>query len=265
LIAGGMDAGGEFKVMKFEVMETNDRFRHLCYLVRFAPLILVSMLAGCVTTTPMNGSVPPESFVEIPVPASSRVGLFNHKDARSYIPIYGFFKQMQTIPAESELNAKLRELGFDAGKELQQILVSKLTLRDIQARSLSAERPDKIILPKLDLATLPLQEDSWAVLDARITGVALDADMSGTFRPLVALLVQLIEVRTNRVLYDNRFIYNGRAAKATRIPYDPRAQWTDIEAIKNDLPGVCEAIVAALDKMADLIAIDLSSKQAPAQ
>jgi hypothetical protein len=224
-------------------------------------LVLLTTTAGCVTTVPMRADLPSQSYVDVPVPASVPFGLFNYKDAKTLIPIYGDIKRVQAQVARNQLDAEMRAQGFDAGKELQRLLVARLTARRVQSRPLTAERPHDKMPPRVDLASLPLQDDTWAVLDARITGVSLMSDMSGEFRPQVALLVQLIEARTKRLLYDNRFIYNGRAAKAVRIPYDPGAQWTDIEAIRNDLPGVRAAIVAALDKMAELIAADLSSKR----
>lgn len=74
------------------------------------------------------------------------------------------------------------------------------------------------------------------------------------------MLVQLVEVRTKRVLYDKRFVCNTSSDKAVRVPYDPQAVWADVQALRNDVPGVRTAIVATLEKMADLIAADISSK-----
>ena len=45
-------------------MKTSDRLPLLRHLATLATLNLMSMLAGCVTTTPMSGSVPPQSFVD---------------------------------------------------------------------------------------------------------------------------------------------------------------------------------------------------------
>lgn len=227
--------------------------------VTLGVLIFFSALTGCVGTVPMSRGVPERSFVDIPVPASTRFGLYNYKDLKTFIPIYGDIKRVKTEVARYQLDAKLRESGFDAGVELQKLLAAKLNSHNVQARVLSAERPQQMMRPKVDVASLPLKADTWAVLDARFTGVGLNADMSGEFRPQVTLLVQLLDAHTQKVLYDNRFIYNGRMAKAVRIPYDPGAKWVDTEAIRNDLPGVCAAIVAALDKMAELIAADIVS------
>lgn len=232
----------------------------------FASAMLLATLSACISTTPMSKGAPPERYIDVPTPASTDFGVFNARDAKAFIPIYGEIKMIEARRAQSQLDTKLRERGFDAATELQRLLLTKLTLRDVKTRALQVDRPHKMIPPKIDLSKLPLQADAWAVLDARITGVGLDADMSGEFRPVVGVQVHLIEVVSRRVIYDNRFAYNMHlAAKTVHIPYDPRAQWESIEAIESDLPGVTDAVVGALDRIADLIAGEIGAKNVGAE
>jgi hypothetical protein len=124
-------------------------------------------------------------------PARWEVGDRTRADRKIWRVTYGRVSRAQITHSFVPESLDADEHGFDPAIELQRLLLTKLTLHDVKTRSIQAERPHKMIPPKVDLATLPLQGDTWAVLDARITGIGLDADMSGEFRPVIGVQVQL--------------------------------------------------------------------------
>jgi hypothetical protein len=98
------------------------------------------------------------------------------------------------------------------------------------------------------------------MIDARITGYGVLAEVSGEFRPFVAVIARLVDARSREVLYEKRFGYNYWFARSERIPFEPADRWSDIEAVENDIAGVEAAIRRGISKITTLIAADIGAK-----
>jgi hypothetical protein len=145
-------------------------------------------------------------------------------------------------------------------KQLQLALVRDIRAKSIDARSVEIPRAPELVPSAIDKSELPAVAPDWAMIDARITGYGILAEMSGEFRPFVCVIARLIDARTKQVLYEKRFGYNYSGVKVVRVPFDPADKWPTIEAVKNDPPGVEAAIGRGISKITALIAADLAAK-----
>src|SRR5262249_52965252 len=108
-------------------------------------------------------------------------------------------------------------------------------------------------------AEFPPAEGSWAMVDARVTGYGVSAEVSGEFRPWVTVIARLVAADSKKLLYEQRFTYNfWGGGKAIKIPFEPADQWADIEAVENDPGGVEAAIRRGVSKITALIAADMA-------
>jgi hypothetical protein len=219
------------------------------------------LLGGCISTRAMKEKVPEAASISILTP--SRQGgmvVLTMGDAKSWLPLYGFVKTMAAAGAQERVNQRLDDHGFDIGQELQQTLLASLRSQAVPAERVDIERPTEFIPSPLAKSALPDARGAWALLDAQITGYGLSTEMSGEFRPWVAVRVRLVEAKSKAVLYDQRFTYNYWAIKAERIPFEPADQWRDLDAVEQDLGGVRLALVRGLSKISARVAADLAGK-----
>lgn len=223
--------------------------------------VLSVALTGCISITESQAPVPKNGVVAVLTPGHpDKLILANYADAKGYIPFFGFAKQMQAMSAEPRINAELDTRGFKIEEELQLALVRDIRSTGVDARSVPVARAAEFLPSALKRAELPPAEGSWAMVDARITGYGLLAEMSGEFRPFVGVIVRMVDARSQEVLYEKRFAYNLWGGKVVRVPFEPADKWLSIEAVENDLPGVEAAIRRAVAKITELIAADIGAK-----
>ncbi|MGH8175630.1 MAG: hypothetical protein ACREV5_05140 [Steroidobacter sp.] len=224
-------------------------------------VVLLIALSGCISTAERQAPIPPKASIVILTPGHPDKLIFaNYADAKTFIPFYGFGKQMQAMSTEPIMNSELAARGFRVQEQLQDALVRDIRSKSIDARAVQIARAAEFIPSALKRSELPAVQADWAVIDARITGYGLLAEISGEFRPFVCVIARMIDAKTKQVLYEKRFAYNYGGAKVVRISFDPVDKWPTIEAVKNDLPGVEAAIGRGISKITDLIAADLAAK-----
>jgi hypothetical protein len=233
------------------------------WLLRFNVIVVTLSIAlsGCVSTAERQAPIPPQASIAVLTPGHPEKLIFaNYADAKGVIPFYGFAKQMQAMSTEPLINSELATRGFSVEEQLQRALVRDIRSKSIDARAVEIPRPAELVPSALKRSELPAVVPDWAMLDARITGYGILAEMSGEFRPFVCVIARMIDATSKQVLYEKRFAYNYWGAKVVRIPFDPADKWPTIEAVKNDLPGVEAAIGRAISKITELIAADLAAK-----
>ncbi|MDY6944220.1 MAG: hypothetical protein SXG53_00755, partial [Pseudomonadota bacterium] len=184
----------------------------------------------------------------------------NYADAKTFIPFYGFAKQMQATTAEPRINAELGSRGFRIEEELQLALVRDIQSAGINTRAVPVLREAEMLPSALKRSEFPSVEGSWAVIDARINGYGVLAEMSGEFRPFIGVIARLVDARSKEVLYEKRFAYNHWGGKVVRVPFEPADKWPSIEAVENDPGGVEAAIRRGISKITELIAADIRAK-----
>lgn len=218
-------------------------------------------LTGCISTAKMKETVPKGASIVVLAPGKPKHLFFgNYADAKTFIPFYGFAKLIEAEAAESRINQQLNAQGFDISEEWQQVLVAELRSQGIDVSVLIVDRPAESFPSPLPHSKLPKVDDGWALIDAQIGGYGLNAEMSGEFRPFLGIRVRLISAQSKAVLYDQRFAYNTWGGQAVRIPFEPADQWSDIDAVQNDLPKVRSAFITGLSKVAARVAADLTAK-----
>jgi len=221
--------------------------------------LLSVALTGCISVVERQAPVPRDGVIAVITPGHPEKLIFgNYADAKSYIPFYGFAKQMQATSAEPRINAELGSRGFRIEDELQRALVHDLRAKGINAGAVVVAREAEFLPSELKRAEYPAAEGSWAMIDARITGYGVLAEMSGEFRPFVAVIAQLVEADSKKVLYEQRFAYNAWGGKVVRVPFEPADKWSSIEAVENDPAGVEAALRRGLSKITELIAADIA-------
>jgi hypothetical protein len=228
---------------------------------RFGIIVALSsaLLTGCISVVERQAPVPRDGVIAVITPGHPEKLIFgNYADAKGLIPLYGFAKHMQATSAEPRINAELNSRGFSIEDELQLALVRDIRSKGINARAVSVAREAEFLPSSLKLAEFPPAEGSWAMIDARITGYGVLAEMSGEFRPFIAVIARLVDADSKKVLYEQRFAYNTWGGKVVRVPFDPADKWPDIEAVENDPGGVEAAIRRGISKITELIAADIA-------
>jgi hypothetical protein len=223
--------------------------------------LLFVPLAGCISITERQQPVPEEGVIDVLTPGHPETLIFaNYADAKGFIPVYGFAKHMQATSAEPRINAELNARGFKVEEELQRALVRDIRSKGVKVKSVSIARAAEFLPGALSRSELPAGEGSWAMIDARITGYGVLAEMSGEFRPFVGVIVRMVDAHTREVLYEKRFAYNHWGGKVVRVPFEPDDKWLSIEAVEADAPGVEEALRRGIAKITELIAADVGAK-----
>ena len=221
--------------------------------------LLSVVLTGCISVVERQTPVPRDGVIAVITPGHPEKLIFgNYADAKGFIPLYGFAKHMQATSAEPRINAELDSRGFKIEDELQLALVRDIHSKGINARAVSVAREAEFLPSALKRAEFPPAEGSWAMIDARITGYGVLAEMSGEFRPFVAVIARLVDADSKKVLYEQRFAYNAWGGKTVRVPFDPADMWPSIEAVENDPGGVEAAIRRGISKITELIAADIA-------
>jgi hypothetical protein len=216
-------------------------------------------LTGCISVVERQSSAPKDGVIAVITPGHPEKLIFgNYADAKSFIPFYGFAKQMQAASAEPRMNAALGSRGFKVEHELQHALVRDIRSKGINAKAVSVAREAEFLPSALKRAEFPPAEGSWAMIDARVTGYGVLAEMSGEFRPFVAVIARLVDADTKKVLYEQRFAYNAWGGRVVRVPFEPADKWPTIEAVENDPGGVEAAIRRGVAKITELIAADIA-------
>jgi hypothetical protein len=229
--------------------------------IRFGIIValLSVVLTGCISVVERQAPVPKGGVIAVITPGHPEKLIFgNYADAKGFVPLYGFAKQMQATSAEPRINAELNSRGFRIEDELQLALVRDIRSKGINARAVLVPREAELMPSKLKRADFPPTEGSWAMIDARITGYGVLAEMSGEFRPFVAVIARLVDADSKKVLYEQRFAYNIWGGKTVRVPFDPADKWPNIEAVENDPGGVEAAIRRGISKITELIAADIA-------
>lgn len=231
-------------------------------MIRVGVIFALSVvLTGCISITERQAPVPKDSVIAVLTAGQPEKLIFgNYADAKSFIPFYGFAKQMQAMSAEPRINDELGSRGFRIGEELQLALVRDIRSKGISARAVSVVREAECLPSALKRSEFPPAEGSWAMIDARITGYGVLAEMSGEFRPFVGVIARLVDAHSKEVLYEKRFAYNHWGGKAVRIPFEPADKWPNIEAVENDPGGLEAAIRRGISKITELIAADIGAK-----
>ena len=233
------------------------------WLLRFSSIAvtLSITLCGCISTAERQAPIPPQASIAVLTPGHPEKLIFaNYADAKGFIPFYGFAKQIHAMSTEPAINSELAARGFSVEEQLQLALVRDIRSKNIEARAVEIPRVAEFLPSALKRSELPAVAPDWAMIDARITGYGILAEMSGEFRPFVCVIARMIDARTKQVLYEKRFAYNYWGPKLVRIPFDPADKWPTIDAVKNDLPGVEAAIGRGISKITELIAADLAAK-----
>lgn len=222
---------------------------------------LLLPLTGCISITERQAPVPKDGIVAVLTPGHPETLIFgNYADAKGYLPFHGFAKHMQAMSAEPRINTALDARGFKVEEELQLALVRDISSKGINARKVSISRAAEFLPGALKRSELPAVEGSWAMIDARITGYGVLAEVSGEFRPFVGVIVRMVDAHSSEALYEKRFAYNIWGGKVVRIPFEPADKWLSIEAVENDIPGVEAAIRHGISKITELIAADIAAK-----
>ena len=230
-------------------------------MIRFAIIVGLSslVLTGCISVVERQAAVPRDGVIAVITPGHPEKLIFgNYADAKSFIPLYGFAKQMQAWSAGPRINAELGSRGFRIEDELQLALVRDIRSKGINARAVSVARQAEFLPSALKRAEFPPAEGSWAMIDARITGYGVLAEVSGEFRPFVTVIARLVDADSKKLLYEKRFAYNAWGGKVVRVPFDPTDKWPSIEAVENDPGGVEAAIRRGISKITELIAADIA-------
>jgi hypothetical protein len=221
--------------------------------------LLSVVLTGCISVVERPAPVPKDGVIAVITPGHPEKLIFgNYADAKGFIPLYGFAKHMQAASAEPRINAELDSRGFRIEDELMLALVRDIRSTGINARAVSIPRAAEFMPSALKRAEFPPDEGSWAMIDARITGFGVVAEMSGEFRPFVAVVARLVDADSKKVVYERRFAYNAWGGKTVRVPFDPADKWPNIEAVENDSVGVEAAIRRGISKITALIAADIA-------
>lgn len=219
------------------------------------------VLTGCISIVERQAPVPKDVVIAVLTPGHPEKLVFgNYADAKSFIPFYGFAKQMQATSAEPRINAELGSRGFRIEEELQLALVRDIRSAGIDTRAVSVSREAELLPSALKRSDFPPVEGSWAMIDARITGYGVLAETSGEFRPFVGVVARLVDARSKEVLYEKRFAYNHWGGKVVRVPFEPADKWPSIEAVENDPGGVEAALRRGIAKITELIAADMETK-----
>lgn len=219
------------------------------------------VLTGCISTVERRAPVPKGGVIAVLTPGHPEKLVFgNYADAKSFIPFYGFAKQMQAMSVEPRINEELDGRGFRIEEELQLALVRDIRSKGINVRAVSVVREAEILPSALKRSEFPPAEGSWAMIDARITGYGVLAEMSGEFRPFVGVIARLVDAQSKEVLYEKRFAYNHWGGKVVRVPFEPADKWPDIESVENDPGGVEAAIRRGISKITEQIAADIGAK-----
>jgi hypothetical protein len=223
--------------------------------------LLSVVLAGCISIVERQAPVPKDGAIVVLTPGHPEKLIFgNYADAKSFIPFYGFAKQMQAMSAQPRINAELGGRGFRIEEELQLALVRDIRSKGINASAVSVAREAELLPSALKRSEFPPAEGSWAMIDARITGYGVLAEMSGEFRPFVGVIARLVDAHSKKILYEKRFAYNLWGGKVVRVPFEPADKWPSIEAVENDPGGVEAALRRGIAKITELIAADMGTK-----
>lgn len=167
---------------------------------------------------------------------------------------------MQAMSAEPRINTELDTRGFSIEEEVQLALVRDISAKGINAKAVSISRAAQFLPGALKRSELPPAEDSWAMIDARVTGYGVLAEVSGEFRPFVGVIARMVDAHSGQVLYEKRFAYNYWGGKVVRVPFEPADKWLSIEAVESDIPGVEAAIRRGIKKITELIAADVAAR-----
>jgi hypothetical protein len=221
---------------------------------RLGIIVALVVLTGCISTVERQAPVPKDGTIAVLTPGHPEKLIFsNYADAKTFIPFYGFAKQMQATSAGPRINAELGRRGFRIEEELQLALVRDIGSAGIGARSVSISREAEFLPSALKRSEFPPVAGNWAMIDARITGY-------GEFRPFVGATARLVDAGSKQVLYEKRFACNYWGGKVVRIPFEPADQWPSIEAVENDPGGVEAAIRRCISKISALIAADIAAR-----
>ena len=229
--------------------------------IHISTIVAFVVLTGCISIVERQAPVPKDSTIAVLTPGHPEKLIFgNYADAKGFIPFYGFAKHMQATSAEPRINAELAGRGFRIEEELQRALVRDIRATGINAKAVAVVREAEFVSSALKRSEFPPVEDNWAMIDARITGYGVLAEVSGEFRPFVCVIARLVDARSKQVLYEKRFAYNFWAGKVVKVPFEPADQWPSIEAVENDPGGVEAAIRRGISKISELIAADIGTK-----
>jgi hypothetical protein len=221
---------------------------------------LATTMAGCALTVERSAPIPEGASIVVVTPARPHNMIFaNYGDAKSFIPFYGFFKQTQAMATQPLIDDEIRASGFRVEEELQNALVRDLLEKSVDVQGMKIARPAEVLPSALKTSELRVPERHWAVIDARVTAFGILAELSGEFRPMVCVIVRMLDARTKLVLYEKRFAYNYARLDFVRIPFEPSDSWPNIGAVKNDIPGVESAIRRGISKITELIAADIAA------
>lgn len=214
---------------------------------------------GCISVVERQAPVPKDGVIAVITPGHPEKLIFsNYADTKGLIPLYGFAKHLEATSAEPRINAELGSRGFRVEDELQLALVRDIRSKGVTARAVVVAREAEFMPSALKHSELPPAEGSWGMIDARITGYGVRAEMSGEFRPFVAVIVRLVDADSKKVLYEQRFGYNIWGGKVVRVPFDPADKWPSIEAVENDPAGVEAAIRRGISKITEIVAADIA-------